>query len=310
MNINDVQIQAEHIVSDKPSYDYPDERAYVKLWQLTTLLLSVLIAATTVSAKTFQLTSVNKAKPFSLHIYCTAEGKGAFTQYNGQKGFVPLRLKKFTASALINTSKQPEGYYYEWDELLNGKVTGNYGITEHSGRVTEAWYVRNKDGRRFKLAAANKDPSVDKVQKYLLHGVLITFTWTSADNQFMLAYPSGQVSTPNFMSLDAPNVTRSCYLKDYNFDGYDDLAFSLPDAGMGVYHTFNIWLYNPATKRFEALQESKDARAKCSCLCDVTLNTKQKLLYTACRGGARWWQDVYRISKDNTLIWLRSAEKR
>ncbi|PJJ84429.1 XAC2610-related protein [Mucilaginibacter auburnensis] len=262
------------------------------------------------NAKSFDLTSADQRKPFSLRIYCTDEGKAALVQYKGKTSYLALRLKKFTTSVLTNPNKQPEGYYYEWDELVNGKITGSYGLVEQSGRITEAWYMRNKDGRRFKLTGNAKNDSHDETQKYLLHDVLITFAWTSADNQFMFTYPDGKVITPNFLSMDAPDAGRSCYIKDYNFDGYDDVAFSLPDAGMGVYQTFNIWLYDPSSKRFQALQESEDARAKCSCLCDVTLNPKEKLLYTACRGGARWWQDVYRISKNNHLIWLRSSEKR
>ena len=131
---------------------------------LKSLLFLVILTATS-SAKTFELTSVNQAKPFSLRIYCTAEGKAAFVQYNGQEDFIPLRLRKFTKSALTNTNKQPEGYYYEWEEFLNENVTGIYTITEHSGSVTEARYIRNKDGRRFNLAAANKDTSPDQVME-------------------------------------------------------------------------------------------------------------------------------------------------
>ncbi|MBS7565360.1 hypothetical protein KHS38_13190 [Mucilaginibacter sp. Bleaf8] len=265
--------------------------------------------AATVSAKTYQLSFAGQAMAFSLRIYCNTEGKGAFVRYNGQKDFMALRLRKFTTSVLTNTNKQPEGYYYEWNELLNGKVSGRYAVVEQSGKVTDAWYVRNKDGRRFNFTGVVNDASIDDVQKYLLHGVLITFAWNSLEDQFMFTYPDGKVTTPNFISLDAPDKTRSCYIKDYNFDGYDDLGFSLPDAGMGVYQTFNIWLYNPATKRFQRLQESQDTHAKCSCLCDVTVNAKRKLLYTACRGGAHWWQDVYRIDKNNRLVWLRSAER-
>jgi hypothetical protein len=144
------------------------------------LYLSMLTVIT--NAKTFNLKSSDQTRSFSLSIYCTPEGKAAYVQYEGQKGFLSLRLKKFTRSALTNTNKHPEGYYYEWDEILNGKITGSYAITEHSGGVTEAWYFRNKDRLRFKLIAANKEASLSNVQKYLLHGVLITFTWTSTDS--------------------------------------------------------------------------------------------------------------------------------
>lgn len=274
------------------------------------LILLFILLTVTLNAKTFHLNSKETTKPFSLRIYSTTEGKGAFVQYDGRQGFLPLRLKKFTVSKLTNTNKQPEGYYYEWDELLDGKVTGSYGIIEHSASVSEAWYVRYRDGKRFNLVTAGKDALSENAQKYLLHGVLITFTWASTDNQFKLTYPDGKISTPGFISLDAPDMIRSSYIRDFNFDGYDDLAFSLPDAGMGVYQVFNIWLYNPLTKHFELLEESKDTRTKCSCLCEVTLDEKQKLLYTACRGGARWWQDCYRIGKDNKLIWLRSVNRK
>lgn len=39
-------------------------------------------------------------------------------------------------------------------------------------------------------------------------------------------------------------------IADYNFNGFDNVAFSIPDAGMGVYRTFSIYLYNPKSKRF------------------------------------------------------------
>lgn len=70
--------------------------------------------------------------------------------------------------------------------------------------------------------------------------MLITVARNSINDQFTFTYPDGKVSSPNVISLDVPNVRRSCYIKDYNFEGYDDLAFSLPDAGLDVNKTFNI----------------------------------------------------------------------
>ncbi|WP_198171502.1 XAC2610-related protein [Mucilaginibacter aquatilis] len=254
--------------------------------------------------------SKNETKPFELSIHCSNDGKAAFVQYNKQAGYLALRLEKFTKSVLTNSNKQPEGYYYEWSELAGDKTTGTYGVVEQSGRVSSAWYLRGKDGKKFELLADQQTEGDNEPQKLLLHGIIISFTTNSLDETFQFKYPTGKLITTGFGSLDSPNAIRSAYVKDYNFDGYDDIAFSLPDAGMGVYHTFNIFLYNPSTKNFKPLKEPTDARAKCNCLCDVTLNEKQKLLYTSCRGGARWWQDVYRISKDNKLTYLRSAEKR
>lgn len=261
-------------------------------------------------AKTFKLMSKNETKPFGLSIHCSNDGKAAFVQYNKQAGYLALRLEKFTKSVLTNSNKQPEGYYYEWSELLGDKITGTYGVVEQSGRVTSAWYLRGKDGKKFELIAYQQTEADNELQKLLLHGVIISFTTSSLDETFSFKYANGKSITTDFGSLDSPNAIRSAYVKDYNFDGYDDIAFSLPDAGMGVYQTFNIFLYNPSTKGFKPLQEPNDARAKCTCLCDVSINQKQKLIYTSCRGGARWWQDIYQINKDNKLIYVRSAEKR
>ncbi|WP_129715459.1 hypothetical protein [Pedobacter sp. SYP-B3415] len=273
-------------------------------------LLLILISTAGGYAKTFHLTAASETRPFSLQISCTTEGKGAFVQYTGQRGFIPLRLTRFVRSVLKHSNGQPEGYHYTWAEVFNGKVTGTYVITEQSGKVADAWYLRKKDGRRFNLVGDPKNIASERVEKYLLQGVLITFNPSGEANQFMFSYPDGHVASPRLPSHDNPDVTRAANIEDYNFDGYDDLAFSLPDAGMGVYRIFNIWLYDPADKRFKLLAEPTDTRSKCSCLCDVTVNPKEKLIYSACRGGARWWQDVYRIDKQNRLIWLRSTEMR
>ncbi|ULT41228.1 hypothetical protein KRR40_42165 [Niabella defluvii] len=51
-----------------------------------------------------------------------------------------------------------------------------------------------------------------------------------------------------------PGGARQSYIADYNFDGYDDVAFSVADAGMGVYRQFTIYLYNPDTNSFTCCQ--------------------------------------------------------
>jgi len=262
------------------------------------------------NAKSFLLSHTSKSNSFSLEINCLKDGQAAFAQYKSQKGYMILNLRKFTTSVLTNTNRQPEGYYYQWDELIGKTVNGRYGIVEQLGKITDAWYICIRDGKQYKLTGTVTNAAIDQTQKLLLHNVKITFAYTGLDSQFMFSYPDGKVSSPNFSSLDAEGLARSCYIKDYNFDGYDDIAFSIADAGMGVYQNFDIWLYEPNTKRFGPLKESQDPRAKCSGLCEVSINARQKLFFTACRGGARWWQDVYRFGKNNQLIWLRSSEKK
>ncbi|UTX48364.1 hypothetical protein [Chryseobacterium sp. MA9] len=47
--------------------------------------------------------------------------------------------------------------------------------------------------------------------------------------------------------------------------------YSVPDDGMGVYRMFDVYLYNPQSKRFEKLKEPDYSRSSCSCLCNVTV---------------------------------------
>jgi hypothetical protein len=52
------------------------------------------------NAKSFELTSVDQRKPFSLDIYCSDDGKAAMVQYNGKTGYIALRLKSLQPACL------------------------------------------------------------------------------------------------------------------------------------------------------------------------------------------------------------------
>jgi hypothetical protein len=265
--------------------------------------IAVLLLILTISqanAQSYTLKSVGTAKAFSLQLHTGIKGKGALVQYTAQKDIIPLRLK----SVKNNSSGSTKSTTYTWDEIYNGSVTGSYGLTQIDDQISNIWYQRGKDGKRFNFKPVNENNIDDK---FILHNTLITFN-RSTDDNLTFKYPDGKQRKQQLPGFDNPNASRNCTITDYNFDGYDDLGFSIPDAGMGVYRTFKIWLYNPATKLFEVLKEPNYAKSKCSELCDVTVDKKKKLFYTACRGGARWWQDIYQFDSDRKLIWVRSNE--
>ena len=271
------------------------------LKKLPVLTLLILLFSQAI-AQPFSLRSTNEAKPFSLDIYFGTEGKGAFVQYRGQQGIILLRLKTISNKGKSAQSKVT----YVWDEVIGGKRTGSYGLTQEAGKLSGIWYKRGKDGRQFKLEQIRASGEEARIDKYLIHDVLISFRHTS-DNLLVFRYSDGSTKTSQLPGFDHPDPRRQGTIADYNFDGFDDVAFSIPDAGMGVYRTFSIYLYDPKSKRFQILAEPNISQGKCSGLCDVTLDKKNKRLISSCRGGATWWNDVYRFSSSNQLIWVKSG---
>lgn len=266
------------------------------------LILCFTIIFTTVFAQPFMLRSTGTSKAFQLKIYYGTQGKGAFVQYIGQSGIIPLKVKNKVTIKKGQSSRTT----YVWDEVINEKINGSYGLTEEAGQLSGAWYRRKKDGRKFQFESAGKRENA--IDKYLLHGTLISFYHTNND-QLNIGYPDNRQETMRLPNFDHPDPLRQGTIADYNFDGYDDVAFSIPDAGMGVYRTFSIFLYDPATRRFKKLAEPNDSKANCSGLCDITLDTKNKLLISACRGAATWWKDVYQFSGQNKLVWVKSMKQ-
>ena len=268
-------------------------------------LMIFLTLFTTVNAQPVLLKSSGAGKTFQLKIYYGTEGKGAFVQYVGQQSIIPLKLTSRKVQTPTRHEVVKSIVTYTWDELLDGKVNGSYGLTGNSEKVSKAWYKRKADGKQFQLIHSSEAQELG-ADSYLLHGVMITFQHTMGE-LLTFTYPNKSIKTYHLPDFDHPDPLRNATIADYNFDGYDDVAFSIPDAGMGVYRTFSIFLYDPLSKRFQELAEPNDPRASCSGLYDVTLDTKNKLLMTSCRGAAKWWRDVYRYTEGNKLKWLRTT---
>lgn len=139
----------------------------------------------------------------------------------------------------------------------------------------------------------------------LLHGVKLEYPVNDAD-ELRFSYPDRSIKTVSLTELPYGG-SRHAEVADYNFDGIDDVAFSVPDAGMGVYRLYDIFIYNPVSKKFTQLQLPKLGKKVCDGLCDVRIDKKHKQLTTSCRGGASWHMDYYRYDKAGKLIWLKSG---
>jgi hypothetical protein len=291
---------------------------HCQIMRKISLFLLLLFKISTLHSQPFTFKSVGLAKAFQLTIYFGTNGKGAFVQYDGKTGILPLRLKNFSvalcqslkidkvkyrSSQTDHATGQPKCTTYVWDEIVNGVVNGSYGLTTGPQQVTDIWYLRKKDGKRFKLELVNKTEKYDGNDKYLLHGNLLSFNHFGND-MLTISYRDGTKKMVGLPEIDNPDHARQSVIEDYNFDGYHDIAFTVPDAGMGVYRIFSIWLFNPKSKHFEALPEPNYSKSNCSMLSDVTVDSKKKLLYSSCRGGAKWWSDAYRFSPTGKLVWV------
>jgi len=256
-------------------------------------------------AQPFTLTSVDEAKEFSLKIYYGTHGKGAFVQYKGQKGIIPLQIKSFNVDKSGREDGQPDFTSYIWEEIIDGKINGTYYLTEGLRDLFDVKYIRKKDKRTFKFEE-DKTEKFDGVSKFLLHDVMIDYN-IFYDNLLKFMYSNKQTINLQLPDIDSPNFSRHATINDYNFDGFDDISFSIPDGGMGVYRTFTVFIYNTKTKKFEKLIEPDFRKSKCECLCNLKIEKNKKIISSECRGGARWWKDFYQY-KNGKLFWVRSQE--
>ncbi|MFS4470840.1 XAC2610-related protein [Chryseobacterium sp. T20] len=270
-------------------------------------LFCFIIFSVVISAQPFILKSVGEAKEFRLTLYYGTKGKGAFVQYSGKKEIIPLQIKSFKVDDSGRSDGQLDINYYVWNEIIDGKVTGIYTFEMMHHTASNITYTRAKDNRKFKMEMMEDEKKYNGSNTYLLHAALLTFNHFY-NNHFIITYSDGKKTAIELQSPDKPSFARQSIIEDYNFDGYDDIAFSVPDDGMGVYRMFEIYLYNPQSKRFEKLKEPDFSRSSCSCLCDVTVEKEKKFLITGCRGGARWHQDVYRFGKNGILEWISTKE--
>ena len=95
-------------------------------------------------------------------------------------------------------------------------------------------------------------------------------------------------------------------INDYNFDGFTDFATYHTDDGMGVYTIYQIFIFNPKTKKFDTLKFPTNYNPKCDMFCDIKVDKIKKTLSSSCRGGARNHNDIWKYDKNKKLILLKT----
>jgi hypothetical protein len=95
-------------------------------------------------------------------------------------------------------------------------------------------------------------------------------------------------------------------INDYNFDGFTDFASFHSDDGMGVYTIYQIFIFNPKTKKFDPLKFPTNYNPKCDMFCDVKVDKIKKTLHSSCRGGARTHTDIWKYDQNKKLILLKT----
>ena len=103
----------------------------------------------------------------------------------------------------------------------------------------------------------------------------------------------------------SPNNTFLIKTSDYNFDGYKDFAFTSKDAAPGAPTIYDIFLYHPTEKSFEALEVPEGA---CEVFANVRVNVADKTIRASCRTGTKASLDVYGWTDAFTLDLVKSND--
>ncbi|WP_073235139.1 XAC2610-related protein [Pedobacter caeni] len=268
-------------------------------------LLLCLLFPLAVFGQPFNFKSTGTKKPIELTLGWVANGKGAYVLYKGKTELIPLKLKSYKRDTSKRSDPQPDVDSYKWEEMYQGKVTGEYGVTVMLKSISDMYYIRHSDGKRFSFNYVEDTKSYDGKATVLLHGVRLDYAVYDTD-ELRFGYPDRSIKDLSLTALPDGGARRAV-VADYNFDGIDDVAFSVPDGGMGVYRIYDIFIYNPVSKKFTQLQLPKVGKMVCDGLCDVRIDKKHKQLTTSCRGGASWHMDYYRYDKVGKLVWLKSG---
>lgn len=120
--------------------------------------------------------------------------------------------------------------------------------------------------------------------------------------RYVLLQPDGKplaLSIPEGNEIEAPSFE----VDDYDFDGHPDLAIRVP-VGM-VNSVYHLYLYRPVLRHFERLHMPSELmeRANCSELSQLQPDKAQRVLYSHCRSGPRWYYDAYRFDESGAP-WL------
>ncbi|MEO5911334.1 MAG: hypothetical protein ABIP95_10625 [Pelobium sp.] len=246
--------------------------------------------------------SVGTVKPIEF-TFGFQHQKGAFVWYKGKNVPIPLKLKSLDIDSSERESGQPDFHSYKYTEMYNGKATGEYGITEWPRNVADIYYIRYKDGKKFKFELIDEKETYDGKDMALLHDVQIRYYVFYEDN-LTFTYSDKYQEKFVLSKLDKDNA-RHLQINDYNFDGVDDIAFGI-DIFIGhkvVLDTQEIFLYNSKNKRFKKLSIPKTAGS--NYFNDLKVDYKHKTITTKSKIGNTWKSFTYKFDKMGKLVLVK-----
>jgi len=131
----------------------------------------------------------------------------------------------------------------------------------------------------------------------------------SASIQHVPGSPGIQVLIPGVetIELDLSQPLAGSYVikaADYNFDGQKDFAFVGVNAAGGT-QVYDIFLYHPADKSFEALDVPGGI---CERFGNVRLIPVDKTLRSSCRSGAKSSMDIFRWVSPYAMELVKSTD--
>ncbi len=92
---------------------------------------------------------------------------------------------------------------------------------------------------------------------------------------------------------------------DYNGDGFKDFAMTSKDAMPGSPTVYDIYLYHPLEKSFEALELPE---AVCQHFSNVRVNPADRTLRSSCRAGNKSSMDIFRWADNFSLELVKSVD--
>ncbi|EDM38602.1 hypothetical protein PBAL39_21055 [Pedobacter sp. BAL39] len=275
--------------------------------KLNLIIFSFFIVPFFAYAQPFTFRSEATAKPIEFTMSWVGHGKAAFVRYKGKTAVIPLQLKSSVLDTTDRESGQQDVHHFKWKEVYNGKVTGEYGLSICYRAVEDIYYIRGSDHKKTEFKIVEESVPFDGKNQALLHQAMFSFNVVE-DDLLSIRYGDGAIVKKELTPLPDGGV-RQTLVADYNFDGFDDISFSSPDFGQGVYRLFDIFLFDPFSKRFRPLSLPANGKRLCDGLCNVEIDAKKKILTSSCRGGAGWHKDYYQFDKSGKLVWLKSERK-
>ena len=264
--------------------------------RILAIILSAVLLIPTISSAQMKLKSVGTAKPIELTLGWQHR-KAAFVWYKGQKEPITLKFKSLEIDSSDRSSGQPNFDLYKFTEMYQGKATGEYGFTEWPRNVDDIYYTRYKDGKKFKFVLAEDDKAYDGKSMALLHQVQFHY-YSFFQDSLTIVYPNG-VKSKLLLNELSEGKSRRLEIKDYNFDGIDDISFDIT-SGDGLNVAYDIFIYNKATKRFEKLMEPTGRG--CAEMVNLKINKQRKELTTICKSGPKWLSFTYKFNKAGKLV--------